>query len=231
MKKKRIVRMIVDISMVALLPLLMAYILVGQKMHEILGIIMLIIMILHHLLNLRWYKSLLKGKYTVGRVVNTVLDMLLLVTMFATMMSGIAMSKHVFAFLDLPIAASTARKLHMLMSNWSMILMSVHLGFHWNMIEKMISKALHMEEKSMIRSWFLRMITVAIAGYGVWAFVKRGVADYLFQKAMFVFFDYQEPFVLFLLDYMAIMGLFIVTGYYITKVLSFVGKWKNKRSL
>ena len=137
------------------------------------------------------------------------------------------MSKYVFPFLDLPVAASTARKLHMLMSNWSMILMSMHLGFHWYVIMKMISKVLHMEEKSMVRSWILRMIAMAIAGYGIMAFVKRGVADYLFQKRMFVFFDFKQPIVLFLMDYMAIMGLFIFAGYYITKVLSFVGTRKN----
>ena len=42
----------------------------------------------------------------------------------------------------------------------------------------------------------------------------------------FVFFDFDEPLALFLLDYVAIMGLFVCIGYYFTTMLVQKGKRK-----
>ena len=43
--------------------------------------------------------------------------------------------------------------------------------------------------------------------------------DYIFQKVMFAFFDYEEPIIYFVLDYVAIMGLMIFISYYLQKLL------------
>ncbi len=56
------------------------------------------------------------------------------------------------------------------------------------------------------------------------AFVRRDMGLYLLLKSHFVFFDYSEPLALFLLDYLAVMGLFVTIGQtlpriYLRKVL------------
>ena len=79
------------------------------------------------------------------------------------------LSEYVFADIKITGVANTARNVHMLCAYWVFILMSLHLGLHWNM--------------------FLRM--------------------------HFVFFDYTEPLIFFMLDYIAVMGLFIAVGYYL----------------
>ena len=60
------VRMIIDILMTVLLPVLMAYSLVGEQAHEILGVLMFGLFIAHHVINRKWWKGLLhigtKGK-------------------------------------------------------------------------------------------------------------------------------------------------------------------------
>lgn len=58
-----------DCLMVLLLPLLMAYALVGGAAHEWLGTVMFLLFLGHHGLNWRWYPALLKGRWTVARVV------------------------------------------------------------------------------------------------------------------------------------------------------------------
>jgi len=58
-------------------------------------------------------------------------------------------------------------------------------------------------------------LQAVLAGYGIYAFVKRGFADYLFMKSVFVFFDFSEPVIFFLVDYAAVMILFALIGYYI----------------
>ena len=75
MKKK--LHIVIDIGMVLLLPLLMAYSLVGEAAHEYLGIGMFLLFVVHHILNIAWWKNLFRGKYTQIRIVGTVLNFVL----------------------------------------------------------------------------------------------------------------------------------------------------------
>lgn len=54
------VRKVIDVGMMILLLLLMAFPFTGQDIHIFLGIIMIAFFIIHHYLNRRWYLSLLK---------------------------------------------------------------------------------------------------------------------------------------------------------------------------
>lgn len=49
---------ITDLAMTVLLLLLMAYSLVGEVLHEWMGIAMLALFILHHIWNRAWYRSI-----------------------------------------------------------------------------------------------------------------------------------------------------------------------------
>ena len=64
---------------------------------------------------------------------------------------------------------------------------------------------------------------VSLAGWlliiSIYAFVKRNIEGYLFLQTHFVFFDYSEPVVFYIIDYMTIMGLLIFLGYYMEKGL------------
>ena len=59
------------------------------------------------------------------------------------------------------------------------------------------------------------VFSILVAGYGVYAFIKRGIGDYLLMKVGFAFFDTQESTALFLLDYAAVMALTAGIGYMI----------------
>ena len=75
-------------------------------------------------MNRKWFSGIFKGKYSLFRVVQTVLVILLLITMIGSAVSGMILSKHVFGFLDLK-GASSAREIHMLCGYWNFILMSL----------------------------------------------------------------------------------------------------------
>lgn len=77
---------------------------------------------------------------------------------------------------------------------------------------------------SAARTWSLRGLALAIAAYGVYAFEKRETGSYLFLKIQFVFFDFEEPLIFFILDYMEIMGLFICIGRYLAAGLKKIRK-------
>lgn len=70
-----------------------------------------------------------------------------------------------------------------------------------------------------VRTWVLRIAGYSFAAYGAVAFVRRDVGLYLLLKSHFVFFDYSEPLITFLLDYLAMMGLFVMIGYFINTLL------------
>ena len=131
MNKK--LRIAVDSGMVLLLPLLMAYSLVGETAHEYLGIGMSLLFVAHHILNVAWWKHLLRGKYTPLRILGTAIDLALVVIMLALPISGMILSRYVFRFLHLG-GAATARTVHLLASYWGLVLMSFHAGMHGNRI-------------------------------------------------------------------------------------------------
>ena len=215
--KKRI-RMIVDISMTVILPLLMAYSLIGETFHEIAGITMFAMFVVHQILNRKWYAALFKGRYTARRIFQTVVNLLLLIFMILQPISGILMSKHLFTFIEVPGAAATAREIHLVLAYWGFALMCVHAGTH-------LSAPLSKLQKKHKGVWIAVVSSLAaISAYGVYALIKRQIADYMFMKSAFVFFDFSEPKVFFFLDYLAVMVLFGTLGAAITYVLNMSGK-------
>lgn len=220
MKKK--IKIVVDILMVVTLLLLMAYQLIGKAVHEWFGMAMFVLFILHHILNSHWNRNLFKGKYTAIRILQTILVILVLFSMLGSMFSGIILSRHIFPFIRIRGWRSFARNLHMISAYWGFVLMSLHLGLHWNMMMGMARKLVN--RKSVVRTWVLRTIAVSIAGYGIYAFIRRGIGRYMLMMDHFVFFDFDEPIIFFIADYIAVMGLFVFVGYYILRILVIMKK-------
>lgn len=230
MKRQTAVKIVVDVAMTAALLLLMAFELIGRQAHEWIGTGMIVLFVVHHILNRRWTGHLLKGKYTPVRVFQTVLVFLVLICILSSVVSGIVMSRYVFDFLPIEGGRSWARIVHMLAAYWGFVCMSLHLGVHWNMVMGMAGKALGRTPggkspsgASSARTWLLRIAGILVAGYGVYAFVRRGVTTYMFLRSVFVFFDYEEPLLFFYVDYIAVMGLFVWIGHYLAKLLRRAG--------
>lgn len=219
MKPKAIIKLSVDVLMTLALLFLMGYHLWGEALHEWVDAGMLILFIAHHILNGHWHKTLFKGKYSVLRITTLCVDLLVLLAMFAQMYSGIVMSRYVFGFLPSTGGLSLARRIHILGAYWGFLLMSLHLGLHWNMILVMLRKTARIKSGSKVRSITAFIVGLVIAGYGVWAFIGRDFPTYLFLKSEFVFLDYSEPKILFYIDYLALMGLCIFIAHYSTKLI------------
>lgn len=200
--------------MTVLLLLLMAYSLVGEAAHEWLGGGIFLLFVLHHFLNRKGCRNLFRGKYPPIRVFGTALVLLVLLSMAGSMISGILLSRYVFR-LDVHRFSTSLQTIHMLCSYWGFIFLSLHLGLHWGGIMGMARKLT--KRPSKIRKWMLRSLAALIAAYGAYAFVKRDFGNYMLLRYHFVFFDFEEPLALFLLNYAAIMGLFVWIGYYLAK--------------
>lgn len=224
MNRKQQAKIAVDIFMTLCLLFLMPYELIGEAIHEWIGAGMFLLFIIHHILNRKWTGNLTKGRYTPLRIIQTILVILILICILGSMVSGIILSRHVFAFLEIRGLSAPARVIHMTCAYWGFVLMSLHLGIHWGMMMGMAGKIFPKPSKA--RTWILRLAGIGIAGYGVSAFIKRDILSYLLMQVQYVFFNFEEPVIFFILDYMAAMGLFVFIGYYLRKGLA----WKRQGS-
>lgn len=213
MKPKMILKLAVDMGMTLALLFLMTYERIGQAVHEWLGIGMFLLFVLHHILNSAWIKNLSAGRYSPFRVIQSLTVLLVFAAMAGSMVSGVILSRHALSFLPIGGGRAFARNLHMVSAYWGMTFMSLHLGLHWGMILRMAAKK--WKESLTEGKWGMRLAAVLIAAYGAYAFVKRWIGGYMILKNQFVFFDFEEKLIWLLLDYTAIMGLFVFMGYYL----------------
>lgn len=209
MKPTLKIKIAVDAAMSVSMLLLMAYGLVGEAAHEWIGMGMFALFVAHHILNRKWLLAVGKGKYTPIRMVQTALVGIIFLSMSGSMISGVVLSRYVFAFFPKHGGYELAQQVHILCAYWGFVCMSLHLGMHWNMLLTMARKHL---QPSKIRTWALRIAGYSFAAYGVVTFVRRDVGLYLLLKSHFVFFDYSEPLIAFLLDYLAVMAMFVLIG-------------------
>lgn len=203
MKNK--VKLMTDILMTILFIVMMGYHHTGAVLHEWFGIGLFILFLLHNFLNMKWYSTLLKGKYAKQRIVRLIINIALLIAFLSAFISGVMMSKYVFGFLNLK-TTMFARRLHMLSTSWSFLLMAVHFGLHWSMVVSFIKKC-HIKNKILIP---LEMICI---GIGCYVFVQKEYWNELFLLVDFVFLNYQESNLTFFIKQTILMAPFIFIGY------------------
>lgn len=205
-----------DIAMTVMFLLQMGYHMTSELNHKWFGIVLSVIFILHHFLNWKWYRSIFKGKYSPARFFRTAVNICLTVSMLGMMISGIMLARDIFGFIPLR-AGSFARLLHMSSTVWGFILSALHMGQHWSMAVGAISRRIDL--KPPIR-WIMRCSVVIAAVYGLYAFVHRELGKHMFLTVQYAFFDFEEPFGRFLVDYTAVWVLFAEVSYYLLKVLA-----------
>ena len=200
-------RRIIDILMTVALMLLMSKQITEQAGHEYIGIIMFVLFLVHQYLNRRWYASLLKGKYSLNRILSTLVNLSLLVSFVMTAFSGIIMSEN-FPSLNVEALTSFARETHLSCSYLSLVLMGIHLGLHWGMIAGKITS-----------SW-PGVIGSAFAGYGLYVFMSLRLWEYIFLINEFAFIDYDKNALLVLVENIAMMSFWTMAGYQVSRLLS-----------
>ena len=227
MRPKVILKIVLDVLMTLALLFLMGYQFWGEAPHEWVGAGMFVLFLIHHLLNGSWHKNLLHGKYTPMRALMLGIDTLVLITMLLQMYSGIVMSRHVFSFLRIEGGMMLARRLHILGAYWGFALMSLHLGLHWSMLMGMAKKRFGRAKPPKGGAIALFLAGLAVAAYGLAVFLNRELPSYMLLRNEFVFLDYDEPKLLFYLDYLAMMGLFVLIGYYLARTFKRAAKAKG----
>ena len=201
---------IVDIVMTILLMCLMAYQVTGEVAHEFIGMVMVALVIVHQILNRKWYGALFKSKYNAFRILNTIVDVLLLISFALTAISGMAMSNHAVPFLYNIINVHDARIMHLAFSYWSFMLMGIHLGMHISIMSSRIPQNL--------RKIFSIVFTI-IAGYGFCLLINSAILNYLTFKTHFAFLDYEKNPILVFFENISMLTFFANISHHISLLL------------
>lgn len=204
-KQIKTFRMSVDGGMTFVLLCLTAYQATGEKWHEWFGIGMTVLLIHHHVLNIRWYSSLFKGKYNAYRTATTVVNMLLIISIALTAVCGMSMSAYAVPFLYGILPLSFARQFHLAMSYWSFVLMGIHLGFH----VPAMTAGLKLSDKT---KKAVSAVSFLISVIGLWRIFANGIPGYLFFRTPFAFFDYGKGALMVFAENLSILWAFAFIG-------------------
>lgn len=219
MNANALTRLAVDFAMTALMVALMAYQVVSNVAHEVLGTLIGVLFIVHAVLNRHWFARFLSGRYTLLRVLQDFAILLVLLDAAVITITGVMISGTVFAFLDITRGVGAARTLHLAASYWGMVLMSVHIGLHWSMVMGMTRTVFEVKGHRGAAAWLMRFGAAALAVCGARAFGRMNVWGFLTLRSQFAFFDETQSDLAVLFSYFSIMALFIFLSYYAGKGL------------
>lgn len=205
-------KIIIDAGMIILVLMQMAYHLIGDSLHGWIGMILFVLIALHNILDRKWYLGLCKGKYTSVRFFHTAINLLLLASFIGLAISTAFLSTTLSTFFHLK-AAMIGRRMHMFFTTWSYVLMSIHVGLHWNMIICAVKK--RMNDPKHLYKATARIAVTLVAAYGLYVFISRELPQRMFLLSEYVFFDYDELILFCLIDYTSVLCLFACLTYYI----------------
>lgn len=97
--------------------------------HEIIGCVFLALVLLHNIVNRRFYKNFFHGAYPIGRLVNHCTVVLFAVNLLLLAVSGIALSQYLFAQVHI-FDGWNWRSIHLGAAIGTLLLLFVHLLSH-----------------------------------------------------------------------------------------------------
>lgn len=213
-------RIILDIVMTCLFIVLMGYYATENSVHEILGVITFVLFIIHNILNIKWYKSIFKGKHNFQRTFHIIINLLLFLAMLGMMISGIMISTDVFDFLNIR-TTMFGRMLHMASTSWGFVLMAIHVGLH---ITGMMNK-LNTKMKSSTFEYVYYFILVILVAWGIYSFINLNLCEDMFLVNHFKFFDYEQSPIIY---YLKCLSVIIALALIIYCILNLIKQVKNK---
>lgn len=140
-------KIIVDILLFILIVVQFSRLYLPPEIHEIIGIVLIALVIIHLILNRRYIRSIPKGKYNLKRSLMLIINVAFMVTFALTSILGLLSSQYTLTFMNLGNMSTIY--LHKIFAYLCLILLGLHLSINLNALfnklgEKKISYALYM---------------------------------------------------------------------------------------
>ena len=136
----KIIRLLTDILLFVITILLMNTNITGHLIHEVLGIIIVILIVIHLIINRKWIVSITKNfKKTRNNIkILYIVDILTFLFFLGTIIFGILISNQLFNFKT--SGNAYLMFLHHIFGRLACLIMLVHLGLHLDIIISKITK-------------------------------------------------------------------------------------------
>lgn len=212
MKRKTILRLITDVLMSGLILFSMANRLTENAVHEIIGVLMFVFFVQHQVLNWRWYRYLVKGRYDLRRAVNALVNGLLLLAFVVLIGSSVMISRTLFSFPGTD-SSLTLRQVHTTMAYWFLVLSAIHLGIQWPRLVRMLKTVFPRSAGINVYRSLRWVLAALIVGVGIYASFERDVGSKLFMAYAFDFWDFERSVTEFFIFNLAIIGQYAVIAH------------------
>jgi uncharacterized membrane protein YgcG len=174
-KQKRILKLVLDAVMLILLVLMYKKQVISISFHEIGGLALIGLFIIHLLINAKWIGAVTKHLFskTISAHVRAcfIVDALLLVAFLTVGITGVLISKVVFSL----HVSGNFKTLHYFASAVAVILMGVHLGLHADYIfGKLLRKGAKKAGKII-----LAVVLALIVAFGAYSLFTTSFVSYL----------------------------------------------------
>ena len=233
MPVKLATRLSLDLVMTLLILLEFAYRLTGSTLHELIGLAMLCLFIVHGAWNWRWFVALGKGRYAAQRLASTTINALLLVAVLLMMASGVLNSDLLYSLTQVELDL-LPRELHTAAAYWLLILVGVHLGMHWKTVmaeARKLAGGAWDSLPSPLRALSMNVISAGLVTYGIFASFARSVFSRLTAYYSFGNSEVDESMVEFFAQYAAIVGLYAVLTYQALRFFKNRSRSSNRSSV
>ena len=212
------IRNILNLLMILCILVVMNYRYTANVIHEILGLFITLLFIIHNTLNRHWYTAITKGGMRLLCELNTVINLFLIIALLVVSATGVLISQTVFPASSLS-GNLRVHQLHTLSAYMLFILISIHLGCHWNALQGKLCRCLKIDRTSFSYIFLSRIASLAIIFYGIYASFTHHIGSKLFLKHVYYAWASAPSLVGFTLDYASIMGCYVAITYYLTKLL------------
>ena len=210
---------VLNIVMTLLLLVIMDYRFTGNAYHEIGGVVLALLFVFHNVLNWRWYTVFFKGRQNFRRLLMTLINLFLAVTMGTVFVTGVLISVTVFAPLGIRGEGLLLHDLHQGAAYLSLILAAIHLGLHWEMLMAKLRNWLHIDGSGLGWSIMCRFVSIIVIAYGIYASFENHIGANLLMQHAFAGWGAEPSLWEFLLDYLSIMGCYVGITYYLSYLL------------
>ena len=208
-----------DATLLTAFLLVMSFHFLPRILHEVLGVVMLAAVILHFVLNRRWFFNFYRGKLSARKIFSTLINFSMLATFAVIFASGVCMSNYIFNdFVSLELRRNfTLHQLHVSLPYILMILIGLHIGLHWRELWNRFLNFMKWQKNSLrlkVGCYISIFATICLGIYG--AFLNR-VGDRILMKHIFATPATELSFAEFAILFLATMSIYSIAIYFIDK--------------
>ncbi len=215
-------RMIFNLALLLLFLTVMDYPYTRNLWHEILGFMFIIFAIVHNQINGGWYKNLFKGKMSAPRLVNTAVNVLLIISALTAFMTGLMISHLLFNQL-MGIRSIFANiifihELHVFSAYVMLILTGLHLGLHWQGICRRIGSIAKIPSSRAL-SIIGRIAAASLVIGGIYSSFVYQIGSRLIMEHVFGGFGSEPDWISFVIAHISIISCYAAGAYFVQQIL------------